>query len=343
MRRGRDAAAQPGRRRPRPITRVTQLAAAAESSRSSTSTADPDEVGAEEDDVAVDEPSTSPGWHGPASVSASRWPRDRAVPGGGRGAAHRDAGCACTGRPGSKTASAATPCTTAARAHDVDLDARVGGGLGGGLGGQQGVAVARQDDDRQGVHGADLVQELPRGRPPARPAADHAGAGRAKSVGRGPRPAAQATTATGVTGSDAGADPAVDRWVTRIRCGRPASTPASRAAPTSSTWTCTFQRSGPPTTSSESRARRAPGAASPPARGRCRRAGTSPRTTGRRPHRRRPPGTAVDGDHRGRPSSPRSPGPPRRSRGPPWRRRRLRPVALPRPEMTCTRDSRTRT
>ena len=40
--------------------------------------------------------------------------------------------------------------------------------------------------------------------------------------------------------------------MTRIRCGRPASIPASSAAPTSSTCTCTFQVGSPPTTTSES-------------------------------------------------------------------------------------------
>ena len=42
------------------------------------------------------------------------------------------------------------------------------------------------------------------------------------------------------------------KWVTAIRCGRPARTPASIAAPTSSTCTCTFHSPSPPTTSSES-------------------------------------------------------------------------------------------
>src|SRR5690606_2560048 len=43
-----------------------------------------------------------------------------------------------------------------------------------------------------------------------------------------------------------------DRQATRIRWGRPASMPASMAAPASSTWTCTFHSPSPPTTTSES-------------------------------------------------------------------------------------------
>ena len=42
------------------------------------------------------------------------------------------------------------------------------------------------------------------------------------------------------------------KWVTRTRCGRPASMPASIAAPTSSTWTWTFHSPSPPTTTRES-------------------------------------------------------------------------------------------
>ena len=42
------------------------------------------------------------------------------------------------------------------------------------------------------------------------------------------------------------------KWVIRIRYGRPASTPASTAAPASSTCTWTFHRPSPPTTTSES-------------------------------------------------------------------------------------------
>ena len=42
------------------------------------------------------------------------------------------------------------------------------------------------------------------------------------------------------------------RSVTRMRCGRPASTPASMAAPTSSVWMWQFHRPSPPTTTMES-------------------------------------------------------------------------------------------
>ena len=65
-----------------------------------------------------------------------------------------------------------------------------------------------------------------------------------------PGPAEQATTPTVATGSR----PAtwVSKRVIRIRSGRPAAMPASTAAPGSSTWTWTFQRSGPPTTRRES-------------------------------------------------------------------------------------------
>ena len=67
-----------------------------------------------------------------------------------------------------------------------------------------------------------------------------------------PGPAATATIARPVRAR--GAWPATwsAKWVTRIRCGRPALMPASIAAPTSSTWTWTFQSPSPPTTTSES-------------------------------------------------------------------------------------------
>ena len=42
------------------------------------------------------------------------------------------------------------------------------------------------------------------------------------------------------------------RSVTRMRCGRPASTPASMAAPMSSVWMWQFQSPSPPTTTMES-------------------------------------------------------------------------------------------
>ena len=42
------------------------------------------------------------------------------------------------------------------------------------------------------------------------------------------------------------------RSVTRIRCGRPASTPASMAAPMSSVWMWQFHSPSPPTTTMES-------------------------------------------------------------------------------------------
>ena len=64
------------------------------------------------------------------------------------------------------------------------------------------------------------------------------------------------TTTPRPVGREVAADPAragvVERWVTRMRCGRPAAIPASIAAPTSSTCTCTFHVGSPPTTTSES-------------------------------------------------------------------------------------------
>ena len=67
-----------------------------------------------------------------------------------------------------------------------------------------------------------------------------------------PGPAATATMArpTRFCGSRAAICSA--KCVTRTRCGRPASMPASMAEPTSSTWTCTFQSPSPPTTTRES-------------------------------------------------------------------------------------------
>ncbi len=116
---------------------------------------------------------------------------------------------------------------------------------------------------------------------------------RAGLLGQGaarPGPAATATTRRPACRGCAGASWCAAwraicsaKWVTRIRCGPPERrAPASMAAPTSSAWTCTFQRPSPPTTTSgvaerAGAARGGPGSRRRPGR----RGGTSPRRRGR--------------------------------------------------------------
>ena len=208
------------------------------------------DVGAEEGDVAVDDAEhvARVADAGPGQRLLGR-DRHRAVPGGhGRtghrddvgvhraaGVEHRERGERLHGRAGG---------------HDVHVDAGAGGGLGRDLGGHEGVAVARQQHDGGRARSTPPpASSWPaEARRPGPEATTTAPASRSSAPM--PGPAAHATTASG-----AGCSRVltwVAKWVIRMRSGRPAATPASTAAPGSSTCTCTFHRSGPPTTSSES-------------------------------------------------------------------------------------------
>ena len=137
-----------------------------------------------------------------------------------------------------------------ARRHDVGVDALARRRLGRDLGRHEGVAVAG-DEHHGGRPGrAHGLEELAGRGPPRRPG-PHDDAPAASSRTATPGPDAQHATTDSGTGCSR-ADTWLAKCVMRMRSGRPATTPASTAAPGSSTWTWTFQRSGPPTTSSES-------------------------------------------------------------------------------------------
>ena len=103
---------------------------------------------------------------------------------------------------------------------------------------------------RRGSGRADAVEQLGRGGPPPGSARDHHRPGRPERPGQAlaGRAAHDRLRVRGPAGGVSWSR----KWVTMIRCGRPASMPASMAAPTSSTCTCTFHRSPAPTTRSES-------------------------------------------------------------------------------------------
>ena len=227
----------------------------AESSRSSTCAGHLDDVGSRSPRRRPRaSPRTSPGWQTPAVVSASRVAmRDLAVPGGAGGGGHRDhvvveaprrvvhgqRGEHLHGRPGR---------------DDRDPHARlaracVGGGLGDGDArpGRRAARRPRRPCERSIARSTSRVAGSAPGRrcaPRARRTSRRAPASPARRRRRR-RPARRAS---GLRARR----PGRAKCVTAIRCGRPATIPASMAAPTSSTWTCTFHSPSPPTTSSES-------------------------------------------------------------------------------------------
>ncbi len=184
-------------------------------------------------------------------------------------------------RPGSCTASAASPCTWASGRDDRDPHPA------------RSPARCAPPPPRQPTEsrsfGSTMTSAAPvavtasrsspvGGSPPGPPATTVAPA----STNRLPRPApaATATTARPVRRAARRGATCSAKWVTLTRYGRPASMPASIAAPTSSTCTWTFHSPSPPTTTRES-----PRACERlPQQRRCgrrrHRAGTSPRTPG---------------------------------------------------------------
>ena len=260
------AAARRGRRRRRAGDQGDQLAATAEQPAQDV-VGDPGEVARRRPrSRRAITPSTSPGSQGPAMVIACRaatvtapWRACRAVAVISRTSWSKE-------RPGSWTASAASPCTwavvgiTATRIVVVLL-----GGAGRDLGRAHRVAVVGQHDHLAARRGRDLPRaDLPVDGPATGAAVHDHGAGLARTALASPGPAATATTA---------------RPAARPRLGRARARPA--------------RRSGSP----------APGAAGPP---RCRprsRRRRRRRARGRSTAPRRRP---RPGSRRGRPGAPRS-------------------------------------
>ena len=113
-----------------------------------------------------------------------------------------------------------------------------------GLGDAERVGVVGQHDHLGGAGRLDRVEQLAGARAAARERSDTTCAPASSNSSRearaghhGDEPAAHAGAAPPAA---AGVGTCSAKWVTRIRRGRPASMPASIAAPTSSTCTCTF-------------------------------------------------------------------------------------------------------